>query len=144
MNINAAIALITTLYKVGVGILDLKKSEDLPEDKSELLGAVVGRVSTDIAKILEDNEVSMSDIGTIVKLITDASALIGMDFGKVIEELVCEVEDNKSDVIEAFKSEFQLPNDLKEAYVEAIFDEAFVLLSSSLRLYNSIKQIMAG
>jgi hypothetical protein len=142
MNFYTTTELLILVYKIISSILDLIKSNSVAGSKpSETLAELTGRIGSDLELIIKDQRVDYKDIGQIVKLIRDMSGLMGLDYNKAKDEIMTGTREDLDLVIQGFKKEFDIQDDLKEVSIEVIFENILIITNSSKKLIDEFKKL---
>lgn len=93
----------------------------------------VAKASNLVGKVLEDGQVGVSDLGTIIAGLGDLSGLASIDFGAVVTEAGTLTEAAKSEAVAAFAKAFDLKADAAEGAIEGAVDAALTILVGVLK-----------
>jgi len=142
MNFYTTTELLILVYKIITSILGIIKSNGLEGSKpSETLAALAGRIGSDLEMIMKDQKVDYKDIGQIVKLIRDISGLMGVNFNQAKDEMMNGDRTSLELVIQGFKKEFDIQDDLKEISIETIFENILIISNSAKKLVDEFKKL---
>jgi hypothetical protein len=99
------------------------------ENISKLLIAV-GHVSNLVGKTFEDKKVDLADLANLIPLIKEVQALAAVDYKNLSVEFKAYSPAQMAAIRDAFKAEFDIPQDKLEETVERVFNVAVMILDT--------------
>lgn len=81
-----------------------------------------------VGKVLEDGQVGVSDLGTVIAGLGDLSGLAAINLSAVVNEAGALTDAAKAEAVAAFSKAFDLKQDAAEGAIEGAVDAALTIL----------------
>jgi hypothetical protein len=108
------------------------------ENVSKLI-ITVGHLANIVGKTFEDKKVDLADLVHLIPLIKEVQSLASVDFKNLGAEFKSYSPAQMAAIRDAFKAEFNIPQDQLEETVERVFSIAVMILDA----YHAIKNAKA-